>query len=432
VNSARESYDVVVVGAGIAGCTAARLYGQHDLRVALVERRSDPADYKRMCTHFIQPSATPVIERIGLAPLIEAAGGVRNALDTWTRWGWIRVPEPDDSSRPPYGYSIRRQTLDPLIRELAAETPGVELMLGQSAERLASANGRFTGVVVKGSDGRERALTAGLVVAADGRNSGLGELSGVRARVRTNNRFTYFAYYRHLALSSGDTGQLWLLEPETAIAYPNDDGVTLVACFIDRSRLAAFKRDPEGTFNRHVGSLPMSPRIAEAERVSPLLGKLEMPNSSRRAAGPGIAFIGDAAMTADPLWAVGCGWAFQSAEWLVDCTAEALATGGDLNRALTRYRRRHRSQLAGFYFQSSSYSTARKLLPHERLLLSSAAKDPVMARRFTAFGEGLIGLRDLLGPRSIGRALWVVLTHRLRKWRRHEHLDSEPGGATNA
>ena len=54
-----------------------------------------------MCTHFIQPSATPVIERLGLAPLIEEAGGVRNSLDTWTRWGWIRVPEPEDGSSHP-------------------------------------------------------------------------------------------------------------------------------------------------------------------------------------------------------------------------------------------------------------------------------------------------------------------------------------------
>ena len=140
------------------------------------------------------------------------------------------------------------------------------------------------------------------------------------ARVKPNNRFTYFAYYRNLVQTSGETGQMWVLEPNTAIAYPNDDGVTLVACFVERSRLAEFKRDPEGSFVApHRVAAAWRPKIAEAERVSPLLGKLEMPNSSRRTAVPGLAFIGDAAMTADPLWAVGCGWAFQSAAWLVDC-----------------------------------------------------------------------------------------------------------------
>jgi len=416
MTTAREDYDIVIVGAGIAGGTAARLYAQKGLRVALVDRRSHIGDYKRMCTHFIQPSATPVIERLGLAPLIEEAGGVRNSLDTWTRWGWIRVPEPEDGSTTPYGYSVRRQTLDPMLRVLASGTTGVELMLGKNAARLTSENGRFTGVVVKGRDGSEEELSARLVVAADGRDSEVGDLAGVRARVKPNNRFTYFAYYRGLELTSGQTGQLWLLEPNTAIAYPNDDEITLVACFVERSSLSEFKRDPEGSFVRLIEALPRGPKIADAERVSPLLGKLEMPNSSRRVAVPGLAFVGDAAMTADPLWAVGCGAAFQSAAWLVDCTTAALVSRKeDIDRALARYRRKHRSELFGFYFQSSNFSTARRLLPHERLILSSAAKDPLMARRFTAFGEGLIGLRELLSPRSLGRAVRVVVSDRLRR-----------------
>jgi 2-polyprenyl-6-methoxyphenol hydroxylase-like FAD-dependent oxidoreductase len=141
-----------------------------------------------------------------------------------------------------------------------------------------------------------------------------------------------------------------------------------------------------------------------------------MPNSSRRVAVPGLAFVGDAAMTADPLWAVGCGWAFQSAAWLVDCSTAALVSGKqDLDRALARYRRKHRSELFGFYFQSSNFSTARRLLPHEKLILSSAAKDPVMARRFTAFGEGLIGLGELLSPRSLCRAVRVVVSDRISR-----------------
>jgi flavin-dependent dehydrogenase len=428
MSRARKEYDIVIVGAGIAGCTAARLYAQNGLRVALVDRRSQIGDYKRMCTHFIQPSATPVIERLGLAQLIEEAGGVRNALDTWTRWGWIRVPEAEDGYSNPYGYSIRRQTLDPMLRSLAANTPGVELMLGKGAERLISEGGRFTGVVVGARDGHEEELSARLVVAADGRNSEVGELSGVKARVRPNKRFTYFAYYRNLVQASGETGQMWVLEPNTAIAYPNDDGVKIVACFVERSRLAEFKRDPEGNFERLIESLPMGPNIGEAERVSPLLGKLEMPNSDRRSAVPGLAFIGDAAMTADPLWAIGCGWAFQSAAWLVDATSEVLLSDNDLDRALRRYRKKHRSELRAFYLQSSNFSTRRKLLPHEKLMLSSAAKDPVMARHFTAFGEGLISLGEFLSPRSLGRAMRVVLTHRFRT-RRQDQLPGDPGTA---
>ena len=421
-----QGYDVVIVGASIAGCAAARLYGEQGLSVALLDRRTSIDDYKRMCTHFIQPSATPVIERLGLAPLIEAAGGVRNSLDTWTRWGWIRVPEPEDGASNPHGYSIRRQTLDPMLRRLAANTPGVELMLGKTATRLTSARGRFTGVVARDRRGGEVELSGALIVAADGRNSEMGEIAGVKARVRKNKRFGYFAYYRNLVQTSrGDTGQMWVLEPNTAIAYPNEDGIAIVACFVERRRLAEFKRDPEGNFERLIASLPMGPAIADAERISPLLGKLELPNSARRTAVPGLAFIGDAAMTADPLWAIGCGWAFQSASWLVDTTAEVLPAHKGLDSALKRYRKMHRSKLLAFYLQSSNFSTRRKLLPHEKLILSSAAKDPAMARRFTAFGEGLVSLSELLSPRSLGRAARVVISHRLRRSEGQSRASSE-------
>ncbi len=88
--SSAAQYDVVIVGAGIAGCAAAALYGRRGARVALIERHADPAAYKTVCTTFIQASATPVLERLGMVPRLEKAGAIRNAIDIWTRWGWIR------------------------------------------------------------------------------------------------------------------------------------------------------------------------------------------------------------------------------------------------------------------------------------------------------------------------------------------------------
>jgi 2-polyprenyl-6-methoxyphenol hydroxylase-like FAD-dependent oxidoreductase len=59
----KEGYDVAMVGASIAGCAAATLFARRGARVALIERRSDPDAYKTLCTHFIQPSAVPTMER---------------------------------------------------------------------------------------------------------------------------------------------------------------------------------------------------------------------------------------------------------------------------------------------------------------------------------------------------------------------------------
>jgi len=410
------SFDVAIVGASLAGCTAATLFARRGLRVALLERQADPEASKRICTHFIQPSATPTIERLGLTPAIEAAGGVRNALDVWSRFGWIRVaPESADHALP-YGYSIQRAKLDPLARGLASAESNVELVLGASACGLRFADGECRGVEMETRDGRRRVIAARLVVAADGRRSKVAELARVPARVRPNARAMYYAYYRDLPLPSGTRGQLWFLEPDVAYAYPNDDGLTLVAWAFGQDRVAAFKRDPEATFARRFADLPLAPNLPAGTRVSPLLGQLDLANLSRPAAARGLAFVGDAAMASDPLWAVGCGWAFQSAEWLVESTADALATGRDLTPALARYRRRHRAELAGHHLMIASYATGRALLPHERLFLSAAARDPVTARRLAAFGERLIGPTGFVTPRTVGRALGVVIGERLRKF----------------
>ena len=125
----KGDFDAVIVGGSVAGCAAARLYAQRGARVALVERRPDVDAYKTVCTHYIQPSATPTLQRLGLAGDLDARGAVRNSIDLWTPYGgWIRHRQDT-----PYGYNVRRQTLDPMLRRLTAETPGVELLTGWTA-----------------------------------------------------------------------------------------------------------------------------------------------------------------------------------------------------------------------------------------------------------------------------------------------------------
>ena len=406
-------YDVAVVGASIAGCTVATLLGRSGARVALLERRPDAASYKTICTHFIQPSATPTIERLGLAERIEAAGGIRNGFEMWTRYGWIRPRLGGDYQHPRYGYDLRRQKLDPMLRELAAETPGVELMLGQDVTGLVRSNGRPAGVRVVDRERRERDVTARVVVGADGRDSGVARMAGVPARVKPHGRFAYFAYYRDLPLASGDRTLFWLLDPDVAYAFPEDDGITLMATFQTKDRMPWFRRDVEANFEAYFQGLPGAPDLANGERISKILGKLEMPNTMRPAGGPGLAFVGDAAIAADPLWGVGCGWALQSGEWLAEELAGALngdAPDARVDAAIERYRKRHRRQLLGHFVLTSDYATGRRFNPLERLLYSAAAKDETVQAGFHAFGSRSIRPTDTEFARLVGRAIRVGVT----------------------
>lgn len=415
MSEAGQSFDVAIVGAGLAGCAAARLFAERGLSVALVEQHSSHDWYKRLCTHYIQASAVPTIERLGLMRLVEAAGGVRSRMEIWTRWGWIRHAA--DASAETCGLCIRRETLDPLLRRLATETPGVTLLSGWSAHQLRRDGDRIVGLVLQNPQGATIELCSRLVVAADGRNSMVARLAEVPLRERPNQRFATFAYYRNLPLQSGRDSQFWMCDPDAGYALPNDDGVTLLCCWLTKDKLAAFQQDRESAFQRFFASVPNGPDLSQAQRIGELYGALDLPLLLRVAHRSGYAAIGDAALSADPFWGVGCGWALQSAEWLVESVAPALLTKDNLDRALRKYIKRHRAALGSHYLAIASYATGRRFSWLEKLYFKAAANDPVTAELILAFGARRISALRLLWPNCLARALRSCLRASFRRQR---------------
>jgi flavin-dependent dehydrogenase len=386
--AASADYDAVIVGASIAGNAAARLLGRAGARVALVEQRPDPRAFKRVCTHLIQASAVPVVERLGLLEPFLEAGAVRTGIRTWSRWGWA-VPPPEEGI---YGLNLRRERLDPIMRAAAAETPGVQLLLGQTAQRLVrDAGGAIGGVVVRGPDGHETTLRAPLTIGADGRGSAIARFARVPARMTPHGRFGYAAYFEGPAPGFAPDTAVWFMDPQWAGAFPTDSGLVGYACMPTKDRLPEFKRDPDRALVSFIADLPDAPPIRESRRVGATIGKLEMPNVQHEPTAPGLALVGDAALAADPLWGVGCGWALQSAAWMADAVAPALGGAEPLAAGLARYRRRWLRGLRGHARVLEQYASGRKLSFGERFAFSAAARDERVAATVYAFGSRRIG-----------------------------------------
>jgi 2-polyprenyl-6-methoxyphenol hydroxylase-like FAD-dependent oxidoreductase len=410
-------YDAVVVGASLAGCTTAIQLGREGARVALVEKSPDPDAFKRICGHFIQASAAPTLERLELLEPILGAGGIRSRARAWTRWGWID-PAPEQAG---YAVNLRREVLDPLIREIAASTPGVELMLGRTAKKLVREGRAVRGVVVDDRSGWETTLRARLVVGADGRGSPLAELAGLSGKTRPHARFSYAAYFEGRP-DPPDTS-LWFLDPNVAASFPTDSNLTLYAVVLTKDRLPEFKREPTEALASFIAGLPDPPPISSARPVGPVLGKIEMPNRIRGPVAPGLALVGDAALATDPLFGVGCGWAFESAEWLADSVALAMRGEEPLERGLARYRRRHRSELRGHAFLIHDYATGRRFTPFERMLFSAAARDPKVALAFDTLGTRQAKPGRILA-RTMPRVIAVTAKGAIQR-----HDNADPGTA---
>jgi flavin-dependent dehydrogenase len=406
----RSEYDAVIVGASLSGCATAILLGRAGARVALVEKQPDPGAYKRICSHYIQASGVPTMDRLGLLEPALAAGGVRSAVRAWTRWGWIEPPADESLA----GLNLRREVLDPLIREMAASTPGVELMLGLTAERLLKDEGAFSGVVVHDRDGHETELRAALTVGADGRDTRVAELSGVATKTFPHGRIAYGGYFEGPAPAAAPDASFWMLDPQWAAAFPTDSGLTFYAAMVTKDRLPDFKRDPEQALVSFVANLPEAPPILEGRAIEPVLGKIDMLNKMRVPVAPGLALVGDAALATDPLFGVGCGWAMQSGEWLAESVAPALRGEEALEDGLSRYRRRHRRALRGHAYLIHDYAGGRKMQPPERALFAAAARNDRMATEFITFGSRSAGPARMFAT-MMPRALAVNARHALAR-----------------
>jgi flavin-dependent dehydrogenase len=422
-----RDYDVAIAGASLAGCTAAILLARSGARVALVEKSPDPQAFKRICSHYIQSSAVATLERLGMIEPMMAAGAVRARVRMWTRSGWIEAPE---KSVVPSGINLRRERLDPLIRELAAQTPGVELMLGCTVQELLREGERVCGVLARDAHGHTTELRTRLVVGADGRDSRVAKLADVPTKTAPHGRIAYGGYYEGPAPAGSPTATLWLLDPDMAAAFTTDSGHTFYAAMPTKDRLPEFREDPAAALEKLVASVPDAPPIADSRLVEPVQGKIDMTNVLHTPTAPGLALVGDAAGALDPLWGVGCGFALQSAEWLADSVAPALSGAESMERGLKRYRRRHARGLGGHTRTILDFASGRKINAGERMFFSAASYDERTGRVFEAFGTRNIGPVRML---ATGMPLVMLASARRSISRRigsrsHSQLVAGPSG----
>ncbi|QUQ72500.1 NAD(P)/FAD-dependent oxidoreductase [Kutzneria sp. CA-103260] len=416
--------DVVIVGAGIAGCAAAIAYARYGLRVILVEAHRNTDAFKRACTHLIQSSAVPTLRRLGLEAEVEAAGGIRTDLEFHTRAGWVRYPRIASGPDATYGYNIRRSQLDPLLRRTAAETDGVRLLRGARVRELQRDGRRVTGVVVQNEAGELVPIDARLTIGADGRHSAVAGLARVRTIKTSHGRFGCFAHYTGVLDKSGAelvtrgdgpaqaTSRLWLLDPDIAYMLPND-GRTVLAAMVSSERRDESLRNLDNHINSIFSRLPGGPDLSNARRVSNFTPIKKYQSVWRRPIAPGLALIGDAALVTDYLWGAGIGWALQSSEWITDATALPLVSGEPMAPALRKYAYRHFRRLGLHHAFNANFATGRKMNALERVLFGAATADEEIGARLLDFGSRKLNPLQAFGPGLLARA-----------WRLHRALEA--------
>jgi 2-polyprenyl-6-methoxyphenol hydroxylase-like FAD-dependent oxidoreductase len=253
-------------------------------------------------------------------------------------------------------------------------------------------------------------LQARVVVGADGRNSAVAKLAGVKALSSDNCRFAAFRSYRDVPLRRGNCSQIWFRGTEVGYVFPNDNRVTVIAYMATKDKLDEFRGDANTALERSLSRLPDYPDLSAARALGDAILVKDFPNLWRDPTVGSIAFVGDALMSIDPLWGVGCGFAFQASDWLVEAVAPALKQGQPPASALKQYSKKVERQFRGHRFLINDYARRRGFNVLERLTFSAAAKNKEFSQHLHAFGARIIGPARFLSPAALLRAMWINLT----------------------
>jgi flavin-dependent dehydrogenase/tetratricopeptide (TPR) repeat protein len=320
--------DVLIAGGGVAGSTLAILLGRAGLRVELFERDAFPRE--KPCGEGIMPAGVAVLDRLGLAAAVGGVplSGVRYHFRGTTATGCF----PSLNGVAVTGLAQRRAVLDRVLFETAAATPGVTARTRAMVGRPIVERGRVTGLVVNGTEYR-----APLTVAADGARSPLRRALGLERTTRHRR----VGMRAHFQLAAGTEIAPWvdilLGEDHELYVTALPRGELLVAAL---ANARAINAPAESLFDRWCQGHPwLADRLRGARRVTRLRGAPSLTVRARRGFAPGMALLGDAAGSLDPITGGGMTHALESAELLARHAPHAIGGGDAWLGAFERRRR---------------------------------------------------------------------------------------------
>lgn len=331
-------YDVVIVGGSASGAAASILLRKLGLSVRVIEKLPSASSYKKLCTHFIQPSAVPVLSQLGLAHLAESGHSVRTRATFITPAGVIDPEGFYGADSQQCALNLERSVLDPALRQQAQEC-GVEIGYGEHVTEVQRSSPGWQLTV----EGKEKTFSVEgrFLIAADGRMSLLARLLDNSPQSHENQRATFFAYCSGIAAPADNRSLFAHHQNGMAFLYPLINGRTLLSAYISKETAQQWQQqDVKASLLSFFAGVSAMPAMDKATFETPVMGYQDYPNLTRQPVCQDVAFIGDAAQSLDPMSGVGCSFALQTAAMLAQAVAASMQQGRiDTQLALQTYQR---------------------------------------------------------------------------------------------
>jgi flavin-dependent dehydrogenase len=379
--------DMVIIGGGPAGSTAATLLAQMGYRVVLLEKARHPRFH---IGESLLPANLPILERLGVAEEIRAIG--------MEKWG-AEFVTPSDGRRQefqfanawnkslPLAYQVRRSEFDEiLLRRAAAQ--GADVIEGcrvQDVEFLGDERARVHAVH---DDGRAECWDTAQVIDASGRDTFLGNLLKSKRRNKKHNSAALYAHFsgarREVGKREGNISIYWF-EHGWFWFIPLADGATSIGAVVWPHYLKT-RAVPVREF--FLATIALCPPLAERLGAATLVSEVEATGNYSyacdRSHGKNFLLIGDAYAFIDPVFSSGVMLAMNSgvaaAETAHLCRRQPARRASALAR-FDKVMRHGPKQYSWFIYRMTNptmrqlFMDPRNLLRMEEALLSMLAGD---------------------------------------------------------
>ena len=335
--------DVLVIGGGPAGSTAATLLVERGHQVVLLEKEHHPRFH---IGESLLPANLPILERLGVADEVKAIG--------MQKWGAEFIRPQDGRHQTfefaegwnkslPFAYQVRRSQFDEILfrRAVRAGARAIEGCRAREVVFLPDDAGVQVHATLE--DGRSESWQARFLIDASGRDTFLGNRLQAKRRNTKHNSAALYGHFRgarrYTDKRAGDISIYWF-EHGWFWFIPLADGTTSVGAVVwpyyTKTRAVPVREFFLATIRL---CAPLAERLSEAELVADVTATGNFSYACDRAYGTNYLLLGDAYTFIDPMFSSGVMLAMNSAVAGADTIDQCLRTPARAPQALRRFER---------------------------------------------------------------------------------------------